>query len=35
MALSKKEKILMGTAIFLGFCGLMVSIIAIPFFMTM
>lgn len=35
MALSKKEKILAGSALFLGFCGLMVALIAIPFFISM
>ncbi len=35
MALSKKEKILIGSAIFLALCGLMVSLIAIPFFISM
>ncbi len=31
MAMSVKEKILIGVALFLGLCGLMVGIIAIPF----
>ena len=35
MVLTKKEKILVGISIFMGFCGLMVGLIAIPFFATM
>ena len=35
MALSKKEKILIVIAALLGFCGLMVALIAIPFFVSM
>jgi len=34
MALTKKEKIYTGIAGFLGFCGLMVALIAIVFFIT-
>lgn len=35
MALSRKEKLITALAGFLGFCGLMVSLIAIFFFSTM
>ncbi|MBB6481619.1 hypothetical protein HNR50_003299 [Spirochaeta isovalerica] len=35
MAMTKKEKIFAGIAGFLGFCGLMVAVIAISFFMSM